>query len=210
MRLSSDYKWQPMTFTCRYDEKKREVTKVSYRIEGDYELGALSAERERALARCRLAVRDAVADDAERRGYRWWRGVEVKLERFGNFTETGQRLEVSGEGWFKSDPSHEERTPITFTCTYDAARDAILSATFEAKETARTPSGEIANGRTGTLVCESMYDVNKTCPAKIRGNVRVIRQIGRTPCEAYRNWIYSTSGITVWGGCRAEFEFDAR
>ena len=60
------------------------------------------------------------------------------------------------------------------------------------------------------MVCESRYNENRTCPAQIRANVRVIREMGRTKCEAYKNWIYSLSGITVWGGCRAEFEFDAR
>jgi hypothetical protein len=86
----------------------------------------------------------------------------------------------------------------------------VASVSFEARGTGRTPSGEIASGRTGTLVGESYGRARKVCPASIRGNVRVIRQLGSVPCKAYENWIYSPSGITVWGGCRAEFELDAR
>ena len=209
-KLTRDYDWQGMTFTCRYDEKKKEVTRASYRVDEGMSVGALSLERSRALAGCRVAVRDAVADDAERRGYRWARHVVVQLEQVGDFTERGQALEVTGAGWFKSDARHSQSTPIAFSCWYDPERDQVVKATFEEQEAARTPSGEIVNGKTGTLVCESRYSENRTCHAQIRGNVRVIREMGRTKCEAYKNWIYSLSGITVWGGCRAEFEFDAR
>jgi hypothetical protein len=48
------------------------------------------------------------------------------------------------------------------------------------------------------------------CPAAIRGNVRVIREFGTSRCEAYRNWMWSSSQIVVWDGCAAEFEYDAR
>ena len=209
-RLTRDYDWQGMTFTCRYDEKKKRVSRVSYRVDEGMSLGALSLERSRALAACRIAVREAVADDAERRGYRWARRVVVKLEKVGDIVEKGQALEVAGSGWFKSDDRHDQSTPITYACWYEPERDRVVKATFEQVEGARTPSGEIASGKTGTLVCESRYNENRVCPAQIRGNVRVIREMGRTKCEAYKNWIYSLSGITVWGGCRAEFEFDAR
>ena len=115
-RLTRDYDWQGMTFTCRYDEKKKEVTKASYRVDAGMSVGALSLERSRALAACRVAVREAVADDAERRGYRWARRVVVHLEKVGDFTARGQALEVTGAGWFKSDDRHAQSTPITFSC----------------------------------------------------------------------------------------------
>jgi hypothetical protein len=200
-----------MTFSCRYDEKKARVTRASYRIDAAHAVAPLAPERQRALDLCRTAVGDVIVEDALRRGYRWPRDqLVLELGTFGNFADAGQAIEVSGEGWFKSDDSHRESTPITFRCAYDAGRDAVLSAAFELKAAARTPSGAIASGKTGTLVCESFGRGDRTCPAQIRGNVRVIRQISREPCVAYKNYIYSPSGITVWGGCRAEFEFDAR
>ena len=210
-RLSKDYEWQPVTFGCRWDTKKEEVVKAWYEPVGTRRLGVLSPDRQAALDACRSAVNRAVWDDAARRGYRWPRdAVVVELERHGDFTESGGRREVTGEGWFKSDARQSQSTPITFRCDFGAGPDDPVSATFEAKETGRTPSGEIATGKTGTLVCESTRDVQKVCPAGIHGNVRVIRELGKVPCKAYENYIYSTSGITVWGGCAAEFEFDAK
>jgi hypothetical protein len=200
-----------MTFSCRYDEKKAKITRASYRIDADRAVAPLAPDRQRALDLCRMAVGDAIVEDALRRGYRWPRDqLVLELGKFGNFADAGQAIEVSGEGWFKSDDSHRESTPITFRCAYDAGRDAVLSAVFEQQAASRTPSGAIASGKTGTLVCESLGEANRTCPAQIRGSVRVIRQISRVPCEAYKNYIYSLSGITVWGGCRAEFEFEVR
>ncbi len=210
-RLSKDYEWQPVTFGCRWDTKKEEVTKVWYEPVGTRRLGVLSPDRQAALDSCRSAVTRAVWDDAARRGYRWPRdAVVVELERHGDFSESGGGTEVKGEGWFKSDVSQSQPTPITFRCVFGAGPGGAVSATFEAKETGRTPSGEIATGKTGTLVCESTRDVQKVCPAGIRGNVKVVRQLGPVPCKAYENYIYSLSGITVWGGCAAEFEFDAK
>jgi hypothetical protein len=47
------------------------------------------------------------------------------------------------------------------------------------------------------------------CPADIKGSVKILRELrGSAGCKAYDNWIWSLSGITVWGGCRAEFEFE--
>jgi hypothetical protein len=85
-----------------------------------------------------------------------------------------------------------------------------VSATFEATAASRTPSGEIASGKTGTLVCEGYGKAQKVCPARIRGSVKIVREVGKTPCKAYSNWIWSLEGITVWGGCGAEFEFETR
>jgi hypothetical protein len=86
----------------------------------------------------------------------------------------------------------------------------VRSAAFEAGQASWTPSGEVATGKTATLVCESTRDLQRVCPASIKGSVKIIRQISSTPCEAYKNWIWSLSGITVWGGCQAEFEFETR
>jgi len=210
-RLSRDYEWEPITFGCRWDPKKEEVTKAWYEPVDGRRLGLLAPGRQAAMDACRNAVRDAVWDDAARRGYRWPRDATVvSLERVGEFDASGARTEVKGEGWFKSDARHTTSTPISFRCLWDGGRREVVEASFEALGGSRSPTGEIASGKTGTLVCESFGKAQKVCPAGIRGNVRVIRQLSSVPCKAYENWIYSLSGITVWGGCRAEFEFDAR
>lgn len=126
------------------------------------------------------------------------------------FRHLGRPRRGEGRGWFKSDARHSQSTPIAFRCAFDANLRAVVDASFEALDASRTPTGEIASGKTGTLVCESFGKAQKVCPASIRGNVRVIRQLSSVPCKAYENWIYSLSGITVWGGCRAEFEFEGR
>ena len=210
-RLSKDYEWEAVTFGCRWDPRKEEVTKAWYAPVGARKLGLLTPEKREALDACRRAIRDAVWDDSAARGYRWPRDqVVVELSRRGDFAASGDRVEVKGEGWFKSDARHSQSTPIAFRCAFDANLGAVVDASFEALDASRTPTGEIASGKTGTLVCESFGKAQKVCPASIRGNVRVIRQLGSVPCKAYENWIYSLSGITVWGGCRAEFEFEGR
>jgi hypothetical protein len=209
IRLSKDYEWQPVTFTCRYEEKKKEATRASYAIDRTAAAApALSADKSRALESCHAAVEDEVLREAQRRGYRALARVRVDLKPGATFAAVGQDLEVKGSGEYKLDARHREPTPLTFACVYDPRGDAVKSASFEAGESSRTASGEVAGGKTATLICESTSDVQRACPAKIKGNVHIIRQRGRTPCEAYKNWIWSLSGITVWGGCRAEFEFD--
>jgi hypothetical protein len=212
IRLSPDYEWQPVAFTCRYDEKKQEATRASYTIDrtSAARTPALSADKARALEACHAAVEDEVLRDAQRRGYRSsWR-VRIDLKPGATFKEVGPDLEVTGRGEYKLDDRHQQPTPLTFSCVYDARGGAVRSAAFEPGQASRTPSGEVATEKTATLVCESTRDVQRVCPAPIKGNVRIIRQRSSTPCEAYKNWIWSLSGITVWGGCQAEFEFETR
>ncbi len=56
--------------------------------------------------------------------------------------------------------------------------------------------------------CESRDQQRNTCSVPIGGNVRISRQISLTQCVEGRNWSWNSNGITVWGGCRAEFTFD--
>jgi hypothetical protein len=212
IRLSQDYEWQPVAFTCRYDEKKKEANRASYTIDRSSaaRTPALSEDKARALEACHAAVEDEVLRDAQRRGYRSsWR-VRIDLKPGATFKDVGPDLEVKGRGEYKLDDRHQQPTPLTFTCLYDARGGAVRSAAFEPGQASWTPSGEVATEKTATLVCESTRDVQRVCPASIKGNVRIIRQRSSTPCEAYKNWIWSPSGITVWGGCQAEFEFDTR
>jgi hypothetical protein len=212
IRLSKDYEWQPVAFTCRYDEKKKEATRASYTLDrtSAARTPALSADKARALKACQAAVEGEVLRDAQRRGYRLLSRVQIDLKPGAAFKEAGQDLEVKGRGEYKLDIRHDQPTPLTFTCVYDARGGAVRSAAFEPGQASWTPSGEVATGKTATLVCESTRDVQRVCPAQIKGSVKIIRQLSSTPCEAYKNWIWSLSGITVWGGCRAEFEFETR
>jgi len=210
-RLSKDFEWQAVTFGCRWDEKKEKTSKTWVSPADAPRLGVLSPERQELLDGCKAAVAEALWDDAARRGYRWPRDeVVVELERFGDFAAAGKATAVEGEGSFRSDARHRESTPITFRCVSDPVRGGVASATFELKEASRTPSGEIASGKTATLVCEAYGKGQKVCPARIRGSVKIVRELGPEPCKAYGNWIWSLEGITVWGGCAAEFEFEAR
>jgi hypothetical protein len=213
IRLSTDYEWQPITFTCRYDAKKREASRASYALDRTVPAAArpaLSADKARALDACQYAVEDEVLREAERNGYRALGRVRIELRSGATFTPAGTDIEVKGRGEYKLDRRHPAPTPLTFTCRYDPARGQVTSASVEAGASTWTPSGSVATGTTRTLVCESSTSVQRVCPAEIKGSVRIVRDRGRVPCEAYKNWIWSLSGITVWGGCRAEFEFEAR
>ena len=210
IRLSQDYEWQPVAFTCRYDEKKKEATRGSYTIDRTSAPPALSPDKARALEACQAAVGTEVLRDAQRRGYRLLSRVQIDLKPGAAFKEVGQDLEVKGLGEFKLDERHNQPTPLTYTCVYDARGGAVRSAAFEPGQGAWTASGEVATGKTATLVCESTRDLQRVCPAEIKGNVKIIRQRSKTPCEAYKNWMWSSSGITVWGGCQAEFEYETR
>jgi hypothetical protein len=57
------------------------------------------------------------------------------------------------------------------------------------------------------IKCQSIDEQRKTCPAQVGGDVRISRQISDTKCEQGVNWFWRRDGITVWGGCRADFEF---
>jgi hypothetical protein len=213
IRLSADYEWQPVTFSCRYDPKKGEASRASYAPDPTVPAAArpaLSADKARALDACQYAVEDDVLREAERSGYRALGRVRIELRPGATFTPAGADIEVKGRGEYKLDRRHPAPTPLTFTCRYHPARGQVTSASFEAGASTWTPSGSVATGTMRTLLCESATAVQRVCPAPIKGSVRIVRDRGRVPCEAYKNWIWSLSGITVWGGCRAEFEFEAR
>lgn len=209
-RYGDEYEWQVLIFTCRYDEKRGEATRSTHALETPLPELSLPAASRDALDACRVAVEDEVLADARQRGYRSLRRVVVELPQLATIKTRGDLIDVSGKGQFKLDVSHQQPTPLSFACVYDAAAGRVASASFEVERGSWTPSGEIASGRTETLRCESRGATQQQCPAAIRGNVRIVREFGRPRCEAYTNWIWSASGITVWDGCRAEFEYEAR
>lgn len=60
------------------------------------------------------------------------------------------------------------------------------------------------------LRCESERGRTVFCPAPVRGNVVLTKQLSRAPCRYGDTWTFDRRGISVRDGCRAEFGFDAR
>lgn len=209
VRESAGDDWQPVTFECRYDVRKATADRASYR--GDRAAAPMvDPARTAAQQTCARAIDDEVIREARARGYRSiWR-VQVNLNDRATFADTPDGLRVGGSGAFKLDPRHAQPTPLTYTCVV-APTGAVVSASFVAGSANWTASGDIATGPTATLVCESLFNVQKRCSAPIKGDVRVVRELrGSRGCVANRTWIWSLEGITVLDGCRAEFEYTVR
>lgn len=64
-----------------------------------------------------------------------------------------------------------------------------------------------ARGDRRRLKCESLDGRRHVCPAIIGGDVVITRLIGGSRCRQGRDWGWSSSGIWVDNGCRADFEF---
>jgi len=209
-RYGDGFNWQILVFTCRYDQKKQRVTRETHGLETPSPIDALPARSRDAVDACRAAVGEQVLADALQRGYRQLHRVEVELKELADVKTRDRHLDVSGRGQFKLDDRHRQPTPLTFTCVYDPAAARVVSARFQVEAGSWTPSGQIANGPTGSLRCGARNLPRQECAASIRGNVRIVREFGSARCEAYRNWMWSNSQIVVWDGCAAEFEYDAR
>jgi len=205
-----DFEWQTLIFSCRYDQKRQRITRSTHALETPSPADALPPTTRDAIEACRLAVGSEVLADAQQRGYRRLERVEIELPELANVQARGGYLDVTGRGQFRLDVRHRQPTPLTFACAYDPRGERVVSARFEVAPGSWTPSGQIANGRTESLRCGSRTLPRQECAASIRGNVRIIREFGTARCEAYRNWMWSSSQIVVWGGCAAEFEYDAR
>lgn len=209
VRLGADGPWQPVTFDCRYDVRKAEASRASYTVVRAATPAVLPA-RTAAQRACAAAIDDAVMREARTRGYRTaWR-VQVDLKDGATFADTPDGLSIGGSGTFKLDSRHAQPTPLTYTCVV-APTGAVVSASFVAGSADWTASGDIVTGATSTLVCESLFNAQKRCTASIKGDVRLVRELnGSRACIANKTWIWSLEGITVWGGCRAEFEYTVR
>lgn len=64
--------------------------------------------------------------------------------------------------------------------------------------------------RMSRVTCQSQGGRESFCPAPIGGEVRVARNISDTRCREGRNWSWTSEGVRVWDGCRAEFEYRTR
>lgn len=62
-----------------------------------------------------------------------------------------------------------------------------------------------AQGSARVITCESRDGRSQTCPAKVGGGVRIVRQLSQSPCVRGRSWGVSRGTIWVSDGCRAQF-----
>lgn len=60
------------------------------------------------------------------------------------------------------------------------------------------------------VTCESNDSKQVECPLDTRGDVRVVRQMSKSPCVEGDSWGQSRRGIWVKDGCRAVFESSGR
>jgi hypothetical protein len=72
------------------------------------------------------------------------------------------------------------------------------------------PRGGYGHGDGGSgpqrFLCESTNGGSRFCPSAGRGEVRLVRQVSRSPCVEGRSWGRERNGVWVAQGCRAEFE----
>ncbi len=73
-----------------------------------------------------------------------------------------------------------------------------------------THSGSDYTNSANVILCESINAQQQYCAANTRNGVRLVRQISRTACVQGQSWGSDSRGIWVSGGCRAEFEVNAR
>ena len=60
-------------------------------------------------------------------------------------------------------------------------------------------------GHSRAVRCESIGSRRNFCRVDTRGGVRISRQLSQRSCIQGRNWSYTSQGIWVSGGCRADF-----
>lgn len=64
--------------------------------------------------------------------------------------------------------------------------------------------------RVDRFTCESSKGSPRFCQAGSRGDIRLVRQISRSPCVEGSTWGRERNGVWVEQGCRAEFEVAGR
>ncbi len=208
-RLGPHYDWQPMTWTCRFDERKGEVDRAAYRGDRRAAAAALPADRRTALDRCRRAVSTLVAEQASRQR---WRSSQFTVSpgAAAAFSSVEGRPQVQAEGAVALQVAYATSVAMRYTCTFDPDVDGAIDAIVTLAPSAYTRDGQLVENRYETLICSSSdYGERRCTPSRpIAGNVRVKTQHSKTPCAGRFRW--ETWAIIVRDGCRAEFEFEVR
>ena len=141
---------------------------------------------------CERAVGDRVEADARRLGFR---SGDVRLRTGRPFPTTSGEEGLLGEGEYRFGSRGFER--MTWECRVNTRSGVVASARYEPH----------AGGATRRLVCESRDSQARTCPARVAGDVRVLRRRSSARCDEGQSWWWTLDGITVTSGCRAEFEY---
>jgi len=96
------------------------------------------------------------------------------------------------------------------TWGYDARGiwvDRGCRAQFEVSSSAPVSNPGYNPGyNSSTIACASDNGLRTYCTADTRGGVRLMRQLGGSPCQEGSTWGYDSRGIWVDRGCRAEFD----
>jgi hypothetical protein len=84
-----------------------------------------------------------------------------------------------------------------------AAAAAFAASAASAQDYRGRPGPEY--GQTHTVRCQSVQGRRNFCAVRDLARARISRQLSQRACIEGRNWSYSRRGISVSGGCRAEF-----
>jgi len=141
---------------------------------------------------CERALRDRVDADARRQGFR---SGEVRLRPGRSFPTTSGEEGLLGEGEYRFGSRTFER--MTWECRVNTRTGIVASARYE-------PG---LWGAVRRLRCESRDAQPSTCPARVSGEVRLVRRLSNARCDEGRTWWWTFDGITVTSGCRGEFEY---
>lgn len=144
------------------------------------------------LALCEQALRDQVDADARRRGFR---SGDLRLQPGRTFPTTSGEEGLLGEGEYRFGTRGFER--MTWECRVNARTGTVASARYASR----------SGTSTRRLTCESRDGQPRTCTARVAGEVRLTRRLSSARCDEGRSWWWTLDGITVSGGCRAEFEY---
>jgi hypothetical protein len=96
-----------------------------------------------------------------------------------------------------------QRNPLRSAATLVAF--AALSASASAQYYPANPGYGNDYGQARTVRCESVDSRQAFCRVDTRGGVRIVNQLSRQACVRGRNWTANENGISVSGGCRADF-----
>jgi len=69
-----------------------------------------------------------------------------------------------------------------------------------------SPARNYLQANTSSIACSSNDGRRVYCPIDTRGNVRLLRETGGSPCRQGSTWGYDSRGVWVDRGCKGEFE----
>ncbi len=108
------------------------------------------------------------------------------------------------------DPAQNQSKSLRVDYTFDGRASQVI---VNEGDTLRLNRGTSQSSQTSgtsqssqTIRCESDGNVRKYCRADTLGGVRLSREISEAACTQGSTWGYTTRGVWVSNGCRADFE----